>query len=441
MQNYKQYFKGKKITCMGLGLLGRGVGDALFLLECGAELTITDLKTSEQLKDSVSKFKKYSNVRFVLGEHRLEDFRDRDMILKSAGVPFDSVYIEEAKKNNIPIEMSASLFAKLSGVPVIGTTGTRGKSTVTYMIEHLLKIAGKKVLLGGNVRGVSTLSLLKKAKGMDYAVFELDSWQLQGFGDSKISPHISIFTTFYSDHLNYYKNDLEHYFSDKANIFTNQKSQDFFIAGAQAWPTIKKYTDKNDFKYKSKVIVPAGKLPKGFSLNIPGAHNQYNAMLTLTVAKCLNIPDLKIKKALKSFKPVEGRLEYIKTVKGIKIYNDNNSTTPEATMVALKALGTKQKNITLIMGGADKKLDMSSLLIEIKKYCKNIILLPGTGSDNLNIEKAIKVSNLKEAIKQAVTVSKKGDTILFSPAFASFGLFVNEYERNDQFLKIVKSLK
>jgi UDP-N-acetylmuramoylalanine--D-glutamate ligase len=438
MQNYKEYFKGKKVTVMGLGLLGRGVGDAAFLAQCGADLIVTDLKTKEQLQTSLNKLKKFKNIKFTLGEHKLEDFKDRDFILKAAGVPFDSIYIAEARKNNIPIEMSASLFAKLSGVPVIGITGTRGKSTVTYMIEYILRLAGKKVLLGGNVRGVSTLDLLKKTKGVDYAVFELDSWQLQGFGDSNISPKISVFTTFYSDHLNYYKNNLEQYFSDKAKIFQNQKSDDLLVVGKQAEPFIVKWGGE----IKSQTIVPSEKLSKGLTLNIPGAHNEYNAMLAVAVARSLKISDQIIKKALKSFKPVEGRLEYLRTFKGVKIYNDNNSTTPEATMVALKALSDKnRKNIILIMGGTSKNLELVTLTELIKATCKKVVLLPGTGSDQLKLEGTVKVSSLDESVKQALAEVKKGDVILFSPTFTSFGMFNNEYERNDQFVKLIKALK
>jgi UDP-N-acetylmuramoylalanine--D-glutamate ligase len=461
MQNYKEYFKGKKVTVMGLGLLGRGVGDAATLAECGADLIVTDLKTKEQLQSSLDKLKKHKNIKYVLGEHRLEDFMNRDFILKAAGVPLDSIYIAEARKNNIPIEMSASLFAKLSGIPIIGVTGTRGKSTVTYMIEHILKAAGKEVLLGGNVRGVSTLSLLKKIKEHNrpvhqnghpaltkagisgkpsatmFAVFELDSWQLQGFADSSISPQIAVFTTFYSDHLNYYKDNLETYFTDKAGIFINQKKEDFLLVGKQAWPTVEKW----QAKIKSQIIVPAEELPSGFTINIPGTHNEYNAMLAMSVAKCLGIKEDIVKKAIKTFKPVEGRLEYLRMVRGVKIYNDNNSTTPEATMVALKALDNKKKNIVLIIGGSDKKLDMSVLVKEIEGKCKKVILLPGTGSDKLSLKEVIKVSDLKQAVKEAMAVSKKGDTILFSPAFASFTYYANEYERNDQFVSVIKKLK
>src|SRR3989344_4308864 len=192
MDDFKQYFQNKKITVMGLGLLGRGVGDAVFLVECGAKLTVTDLKPSIALRPSLQKLRKFKNIKYVLGKHKLKDFQTADLILKAAGVPLDSIYIKEAKKNKIPIEMSATLFVKLSSIPIIAVTGTRGKSTVTHLIAHILKSVGKKGILGGNVRGVSNLQLLKQ--NAEIAVLELDSWQLQGFGESKISPDVSIFT-------------------------------------------------------------------------------------------------------------------------------------------------------------------------------------------------------------------------------------------------------
>ena len=181
MQNY---FKGKKITVMGLGLLGRGIGDVAFLAEQGAELIVTDLKTADELAESLKPLKQFANITYVLGEHRLEDFRNRDFILKAAGVPFDSIYIAEAEKQGIPVEMSTALFAALTPATIVGITGTRGKSTVTHLLHTVLqeKYQGSetRVFLGGNVRGVSTLPFLAQAKKGDIAVLELDSWQLQG---------------------------------------------------------------------------------------------------------------------------------------------------------------------------------------------------------------------------------------------------------------------
>lgn len=453
MLNYKEYFKGKpykdyfrakKVTMLGLGLLGRGLNDAKFLAEYGAGLLITDLKKAEDLAPTLKKLSKYKGIKYVLGEHRLEDFRDRDFVLKAAGVPLDSAYIAEAKKNNVPVEMDESLFTKLAPeVKVIGVTGTRGKTTTTYLIYEILKLAfGQKVFLGGNIKGLATLPLLKKVKAGDMVVMELSSWQLQGFGEAKISPQISVFTNLMSDHFNYYlkgsKDEIEaekKYFTDKAQIYLNQKTEDYLICGEKISERIGKIKSH-------KIIAKVSDVPKGWRLKVKGKHNLENIACAIAVAKVLNI-DLKIvKKAVENFSGVEGRQEFVKEYKGIKIYNDTTATTPDATIVALKSLADiKRKNIVLIMGGADKNIDMSGLIKEIPKYCKAVFLLTGSGSDKLNIKAVTKVNSLKEALTGAIKVCQKGDILLFSPAFASFGMFKNEFDRGDKFNKLITSLK
>lgn len=434
------HFRGKKITVMGLGLLGRGIGDAKYLAECGAELIVTDLKPREKLAESVAQLEKFPNITFVLGEHRLEDFCDRDFILKAAGVPLDSPYIAEAKKNNIPVRMSADLFAEISGIPIIGVTGTRGKSTVTHMLYAILKEARKRVLLGGNVRDVSNLALLPEVTTSHTAVLELDSWQLHGFGETKISPHIAVFTTFYLDHLNYYKNDLDAYLADKANIFLYQKPEDTLIIGKQCAPAIiEKYGDK----IESKIIVADElKLPDTWTPKIPGMHNRYNAALALAAARALGIPDEINRRAIESFTSVPGRLEFIAEKNGVKIYNDTTSTTPEATNVAITALsdvGRTTSYIILIMGGTDKGLNMNTLLAKLPEM-KRVILLAGSGTDRIKdqLPNAAVYENIEGAVAEAFKAAESEDIILFSPAFASFGMFKNEYDRGDQFVALVK---
>jgi UDP-N-acetylmuramoylalanine--D-glutamate ligase len=458
IKNYKQQFKGKKITIMGLGLLGRGLGYTKFLAECGADLIVTDLKTKEQLKASVEAIKNYelriknsNKIKFVLGEHRLEDFKGRDMVIKAAGVPLDSIYIAEAKKNNILVEMDVSLFVKCaSDVMIIGVTGTRGKSMTTTLTYEILKanekFLKKNVYVGGNLRGMATLPLLKKVKSGDILVCELDSWQLQGFGEAKLSPHISVFTTFMPDHMNYYKDSMERYFEDKANIFKYQNKSDILIIR----PGMKEYIKNTDAK--GKLIVIDTKETEDWKFNVPGIHHRENMACAVEVAKQLNIPLPKIKKVIESFKDLEGRLQLLRTYKGIKIYNDNNATTPDATFAGIEALkvspepGSGEKKIILICGGSDKKLPMDNFIKAINENCKALVTIPGTGTDNLikNYELRIKNENakdLKDAVKKALEQSQKGDIILFSPAFASFGTFNNEYERNDLFMKIIKGLK
>ncbi len=462
MQNYKAQFKDKKITIMGLGLLGRGLGYTKFLALCGADLIVTDLKSEEQLATSLKVLSKFKNIKYTLGEHKLEDFRGRDIVMKMAGVPKDSIYIEEARKTGAQIEMDVSLFIKSAPkITVVGVTGTRGKSMTTTLIYEILSknIKDKNVFLGGNIRGVATLPLLKKIKEDDILVCELDSWQLQGFGEDKMSPNISVFTTFMPDHMNYYKNNMEDYFADKMNIFKYQNKNDALII----LPDMKKLIKKS--AVKSKLIIADKKNVENWLFNVPGEHQRNNLACAYEVAKQFNISIEKIKKAVKNFKGLEGRLQYLRTFKGVKIYNDNNSTTPEATIAGLRAVGdakkrpastrgdlsTRGRKVVLIVGGDDKKLDMSKLVAEIPKWCSKVVLFKERGTDMIRDKvfafqkKGILVyeeEGLENTVKKAVTVAKKGETILYSPGFSSFGkYFKNEYERNDLFMKIVKKLK
>ncbi len=445
MNNYKKYFKDKKITVMGLGLLGRSIAYTKFLAECGADLTVTDLKTKDQLSSSLKQLSKYKNIKYVLGKHDLKDFKNADMVIKAAGVPMDSIYIKEAEKNKIPVEMDASLFAKLAPeVTIIGVTGTRGKTMATTLIYEILKANEKKlnrkVYIGGNVRGGATLPLLNKVKAGDIVVLELDSWQLQGFGGAKISPQISVFTSFMPDHMNYYKDDMKKYFDDKANIFKFQKKGDTLVIR----PDMKKLIPK----VKSKLIVAKAKDVEKYDFVVPGKYQKENLACAVEVAKLFKIPETSIKKVIKNFKGVEGRLQFVKEVNCVKVYNDNNATTPEATISGLEALGKDMKRIRiiLILGGADKNLDTKNLKKSIEKYCKEVILIPGTGTDKFVATNKIKikheyVKSLDEAVRKGLSHAKKGDVLLFSPAFASFGMFTNEYDRNDQFMKIINKLK
>lgn len=466
MKNYCDYFKNKKITIMGLGILGRGVNVAKFLAECGAELTVTDLKNEADLKPSLKKLAKFKNIRYVLGKHDLADFKDKDMIIKAGGVPLDSLYIKEAEKNGIAIEMDESLFTKLAPeVKVIGITGTRGKSTVTKLIFQILKVSGKeRVFLGGNVKGQATLPLLKKIKFGDIVVMELDSWRLQGFHDSKVSPNISVFTSFMADHMNYYKGDIKKYFEDKANIFRYQKEGDLLVLGENFLNQIKKMELFNFFEIfkkeiKTKVIIARKKnIPKNWKIKILGEHNLENIAAAVTVSKYLRINELIIKKVVENFSGEPGRLELIKEIKGIKFYNDTTATTPDAVIAAINSFKSYKGKIILIGGGADKELEFNEYAKFIKKSVKCLILFKGAASDKIKKElfyddvsnkksardfKGVflnEIKSMKEALKNAVEYAKKGDIVLLSPGAASFGVFKNEFDRGNQFNKEVKKI-
>lgn len=440
MSNYKDFFTGKRVIVMGLGLLGRGINDVKFLAKYCAEVLVTDLKSAEELKTSLEEIKDFKNIKLTLGEHRLEDFENRDFILKAAGVPLDSMYIEHARAKNIPVYMDEVLFVMLAPkITTIGVTGTRGKSTTTMMIEAILKDSDKKYLLGGNIRGLATLPYLETVREGDIVLMELSSWQLQGFGDTGISPNISVFTNFYDDHLNYYKDDKDLYFADKALIYKNQKLEDYLIFGADIPENFK----KDILESKSqKFEISQKDFPSAWNLKVPGEHNKVNAAMALKVGELLGIPTDAIKNALLNFAAVSGRLELIRVYNGISIYNDTTATTPVATINAINALYAPGKNLIIIMGGADKKLVMDELFPVIKEKVSRVVLLPGTGTDLVKnlVGEHVLVSDMESAVREALKLAGSGDTIVMSPAFASFGLFKNEFDRGDQFDEIVKSL-
>lgn len=476
IKNYKKYFVGKKITVMGLGLLGRGIGVTKFLAECGADLIVTDLKSKEQLASALKQLAKYPKIKYVFGEHRLEDFSGRDLIIKAAGVPLNSPFIAEAKKNKIPVEMDASLFAKIAmpmGVKIIGVTGTRGKSTVTHLLYEILKLAeGKnfgKVYLGGNVRGLATLPLVKKVNPPsanwrrlgDVVLMELDSWQLQGFGDAKISPNISVFTNLLVDHQNYYgstalttgQNPMEMYFADKANIYRYQKEGDLIIAGKEISNRIKADKLKSNLKVVSAKNFPSAG-GRGWKTKLIGEHNLFNSVLAIEAARALGLSDNLIKKAVANFSGVPGRLELVREVGGVKYYNDTTATTPDGVIAALSALKKYQGKIILLGGGADKELDYKKYAPVVKKSVKSLALFQGKATDKimktLGPSSSLRVSktkfpvkvfdNMKEAFIWSKSQAKKGDIVLLSPGAASFGVFKNEFDRGDQFVKLVSSI-
>jgi UDP-N-acetylmuramoylalanine--D-glutamate ligase len=442
-------FRDKKITVMGLGLLGRGIGIVKYLAGKGARVTVTDLKSNSILKSSVAEVRHFlknkkgtHQVKFILGKHRLEDFRNEDMIFKAAGVPLDSIYIKEARNHGVPVFMDDALFALLAPCKIIGVTGTRGKTTTSTLIAEIAKATGKKVYLAGNIKGMATLPLLDKVEKDDIVVLELSSWQLQGWRDLKISPHISVVTNIYPDHQNYYKNSMAKYVYDKEAIFANQKKNDFLVLNKNcAW--CKKFSKKAPGKV---IWFSANGVPCGWNLKILGEHNLENIAAAVAVGKILDLPVVKIKKTVENFRAVPGRLEFVREVRGVKYYNDTTATMPEATIAALRAIGGNK--IILICGGADKNLNFKDLVPAIKKHTKAVVLLNGTATPKLRQKLLVTryslpvtlADNMCEAVKTARKFAVRGDVVLLSPAAASFGMFKNEFDRGDQFLREVKKI-
>lgn len=420
---------------MGLGLLGRGIGDTAFLAKSGADILVTDKKSEVDLATSIDALKEYTNITYRLGEHRLEDFENRDFIVKAAGVPYDSECVAHASRSNVPVYMSAALVCSIvmkhyPDVVIIGVTGTRGKSTTTEMIAHILRSNNSRVHVGGNIRGVANLPLLDEIEDGDFLVLELDSWQLQGFRDLRVSPHIAVFTTFMDDHMNYYKGDRELYFDDKAQIYRYQTDADVLIAGKDVAELIRAHDIDKE--------VITGRLDH-FDMQLIGEHNQALASLAYEVGVQCGLDDESILESIKTFKPVSGRLEDMGLVKGVRVFNDNNATTGDATVTAINSIvETYNRKPILIVGGTDKGLAIDALEQVIQENTKNVVYLSGTGTARMTLSKKYEFDDLKDCVEKAFEISSDGDIILFSPAFASFSpFFSNEYERNDAFVNAI----
>ena len=455
--NTQDYFKGKKVTVMRIGLLGRGIGDTAYLVEAGALVTVVDSASALVMQPAVDQLTQYPSIKWKFGPYDFADFKEADLVLVGAGAPLDEPVLVECREAGVKLVQSAALFALISNIPIIGITGTRGKSTVTHMIHHVLEVTtGEKVLLGGNVRGLSNLQLLNDVKEDSLCVMELDSWQLQGFGWASISPAVAVFTNFMEDHLNYYTRGgkthdeaMALYFKDKANVFINQEESGVFITTPNVFEWIKKVMPEASLG-QELVLADSSVLPEDMLLSTPGEHNRLNAALAFQALKAVGLTDEEIFDGLASFPGVPGRLEYIGRVKDtIAVFNDNNSTTPAATIVGMRAVGTPEaKKVVLIVGGDDKNIDMSEMVAEIPKWCSKVVLFKERGTERIRdavfaLESegllVFEEEGLEATVERAVAVADDGEVILYSPGFSSFGkYFRNEFDRGDQFVALIK---
>jgi len=462
--------KNKRVLVMGLGLHGGGLATTLWLAKMGALVTVTDLKTKEQLKSSLDKIPAAikSRVNFVLGENREDDFRENDIIIQNPAVPRDSKYLKIARAAGAIIENDASLFFKSCPSPIIGVTGTRGKSTTATLIYEFLKYGRRQIFLAG-LPQKPELGILPKVKKDDLAVLELSSWQLEVIGAQHISPSVAVITNVFPDHLNRYRG-MADYTAAKKNIFLYQHLNNFAILnydneitrrlgsdvrGVRLWFSKKNLPEQNGcFVIGGKIIFRLnGKetvMAQQKDVKLLGLHNLENVLAAMAVAGIYQISPVAIKKVLVNFNGLPNRLEFIREIKRVKYINDTTATTPDGTMAALSALGGR-KNIILIAGGSsknipnDKYLQLAKLA---KKSVKAIVLFAGQGSDQFLSQ--LKKNGFKDLIydvktmAQALILAKKfafaGDIILLSPACASFGLFVNEFERGEQFRVLVKKM-
>lgn len=449
--------RGKRIVVMGLGLQGSGMAAARYLVQQGAVVRVTDMKSPEVLAPSVHALAGLP-IEFVLGQHREEDFLWADIVIRNPGVPRSSPYLRLAQEHGARIEMEIGLFFLACPGRIIGITGTRGKTTTTTLLYEILRATNQPVVLGGNVAGVETLSLLSSITPETLVVLELSSWQLEGLAPHRISPSVSLMTNVYPDHLNTYSS-MEEYAEAKANIFRYQTEQDIAVfnydnawtrrfgeeATAHTWFTSLAYG--GSFARDSTHVEPF----VFTETSLPGQHNLENVLLATTAARLLEVPDDIIASTVRAFHGVAHRLQIVGVVSGVRYVNDSTSTTPVAGQVGLCAF---DEPIVLVAGGNTKHLPLENWPATIVQRCRDVILLPGSGTDELmpaiqaeaerqGMKSPIRgiFDKFRDAMDTAVALTHPGDTLLFSPGFTSFGMFLNEFDRGDQFVSYVRALE
>jgi len=448
LSQYKQLIKNKKILIWGLGLQGGGLSSASFFAQNGAIVKITDLKNEKQLQASLQKLANYS-IEYKLGNHEQADFEWADIVVvnqdifhRSGKSPFLQYLLQDHPEK---FETEMGLFFKFCTIPIIGITGSRGKTTTTTALGQMLKAAGKKVFVGGNIPNSMNLAMIEEVNNQELAVLELSNYQLRGIDYVKKSPQIAVITSISPDHFISYSS-FANYVADKKIIYRYQKQDNFLL--------IKKDDPYSDEFYKeaaSKVVVfDKNSLPQNWNLQIPGQHNRENLGAVYKVGKLLNLDEEIIKKSLSNFDGVAFRLQNIGNINDISFINDTTATTPTAAAIALKSFSANR--IIWIGGGNTKNLPLDSLVETVNTQVKKIIMLKGLGTDELlpllknrcsdfNSRFVGVFDDFAKAINRAYQLAKAGDIILLSPGFTSFGMFQNEFDRGKQFNDIVKKIE
>ena len=480
-------YSGKKVLVMGLGLHGGGLETARFLLKRGASLTVTDLRDEKILQPSIEQLDKTcrefgcEGVRYVLGKHEIGDFQKADMVIKNPGVKPDSPFLQAAKC----IETDISLFLSESKVRLFAVTGSKGKSCTASALHWILCRSGNsgRVFLGGNIT-VSPLTFIDELTENDDVVLELSSWQLGDLkgrtvpqsgasdGSPLLKPKAAVLTAIMPDHLDRYVS-MENYIDDKRNIYRGQDESCVTVAGDDSWgksfhaeskgrPLV--YSRHALGETQSGGWIDSG--GRGLALlrdwpgskeeiaelvpprlRTPGDHQKINLLAAALAAYSLGVNAEKIYSALADFPGIEHRLELFHEANGVRFYNDSAATIPEAAAACIEALSSAlqdtQGPLILVTGGTDKNLDFSPLAKAAVK-AKEVILLAGTGSEKLSRllgENGVNYSgpfdDLDKAVRCVLEKAQKGFIVALSPGCASFGMFLNEFDRGRKWKEAV----
>lgn len=443
----------KKIVILGAG--ESGAGSAVLALKKGFDVFVSD---NGKVKEQYSKILDHHKIMWEQGQHTESKILNADEVIKSPGIKEDSPIVTKIRSKGIPVISEIEFAGRYATGIKICVTGSNGKTTVTNLLFHMLKKAGKDAVMTGNVGNSFAMAVAEGSH--DYYVIELSSFQLDGMYSFRAEMAILLNIT--PDHLDRYGYKFQNYIDSKFRITQNQTRSDFLIYWADD-PVIKAELTKKKFamtllpfsdtgKEKMTAYVENGDLIIDYQnktnlmtiheLALKGRHNTYNSMAAAIAGKVLNIRKDIIRESLADFQGVEHRLEPVIKVSGISFINDSKATNVNSTWYALECMET---DVIWIVGGVDKGNDYSELFAVVKQKVKAVVCL---GKDNRKIMEAFKdrvptiveTTSMEEAVRSAYYLAKKGDTILLSPACASFDLFNNYEDRGRQFKAAVRNL-
>ncbi|WP_269221819.1 UDP-N-acetylmuramoyl-L-alanine--D-glutamate ligase [Flavobacterium sp. IMCC34518] len=443
---------------MRLVILGggeSGVGTAILGKKKGYDVFVSDFG---KIKESYKEVLIINGIAWEEGKHTEELVLNADIVMKSPGIPDKSPIVKQLKSKGISIISEIEFAAPFTNAVTIGITGSNGKTTTTMLTYHLLKTAGLNVGLAGNVG--KSFAWQVADNDFDFYVIELSSFQLDGIITYK--PHIAILTNISPDHLDRYEYKYQNYIESKFRITMNQTEEDFLIYDAND-EAILEWLSKNKVKaqlipfsltdeFKQGAYIKNNKMEvrinqEEFTMDteyiaLEGKHNLKNAMAATSVAKILQIRKETIRESLSNFQGVEHRLEKVLKIQNVQYINDSKATNVNSVFFALDSMNTPT---VWIVGGVDKGNDYHELMSLVREKVKAIICL---GVDNKKIIDAfgnvvdimVEVNSMNEAVRMAQRLSEKGDTVLLSPACASFDLFESYEDRGRQFKQAVKNL-
>ncbi|HRP63961.1 MAG TPA: UDP-N-acetylmuramoyl-L-alanine--D-glutamate ligase [Phycisphaerales bacterium] len=430
---------GRRVTVMGLGRFGGGVGVVRWLASQNAQILLTDLDSADHLGDSLSAISplvESGRVTLRFGEHREEDFCNADVVIANPAVPqpWRNRYLNAATQSGVPIYTEIRLLVeRLNRRRVIGVTGSAGKSTTAAMIHHILSRAGLRAHLGGNIGG-SLLNSLRDIRDDDWVVLELSSAMLYWLGENVgfsgaagWSPGVAALTNIEPNHLDWHGTQ-DHYVQSKLNIFRFQQAEDYAIRGDDLTLLSAQSDESNRSMFKT------------ISLCIPGAHNLINAQLAIaTVERATAISREVTVPLLADFRGLPHRLQLVAECDGVRYYNDSKSTTPRATLLAVNAFEDPSR-VHLIAGGYDKGSDLSPIA-HLAPQIAGLYTIGATGPQ-LAADAASNArfcETLDRAVEAAISIIKPGEVLLLSPGCASWDQFINFEQRGDHFASLVRS--